>query len=66
MKKKYMLTNDTIDLNGIVLFRIKAIVNFGGVLAGDPGGYIESEKNLSVSGNAWISGDAMVSGEIFS
>ena len=45
------------------LFRIKAKINFGAVEAGELGGYIEKEDNLSENGNAWVSGDAMVYGD---
>ena len=60
--KKFELTTDTKMLLGRKLFRIKALISFGNVRAGDMGGYIEKEGNLSQSGNAWVSGDAEVSG----
>ena len=50
------------------LFQVVALRDFGPVLKGDKGGYVESKANLShdgdcwVSGNAWVSGDARVSG----
>lgn len=44
------------------LFRIKALISFGNVRAGDVGGYIEKEENLSQYGNAWVYGDARVYG----
>ena len=46
------------------LYRIRALVSFGVVVAGQLGGFVESEKNLdqSLSGNAWVSGDARVYG----
>ena len=62
-QKKYeLLKNDTITApNGKTLYRIKALIDFGVVLAGSLGGYIEKEDNLAHSGNAWVYGDALVS-----
>ena len=61
--KKFKLTSEFIvDISGVKLFRIKALIEFGNVKAGDLGGYIEKEKNLSHMGNAWVSGNAQVSG----
>ena len=61
-KKKYELTNKTIEFNGITLHRIKALKDFSNVKAGDFGGWVEKENNLSQIGNAWIGGDAKVYG----
>ena len=61
--KKFELTTDTKIFLGKKLFRIKALISFGNVRAGDVGGYIEKEENLSQSGNAWVYGDALVSGD---
>ena len=62
--KKFELTNEFIvDISGVKLFRIKALIEFGNVKAGDLGGYIEKEENLSHMGNAWVSGNARVSGD---
>ena len=58
--KKFELTSDFKMYLGMKLFRIKALVDFGNVKAGDLGGYIEKEKNLSHNGNAWVSGNARV------
>jgi hypothetical protein len=61
--KKFKLTSEFIvDISGVKLFRIKALIEFGNVKAGDLGGYIEKEENLSHMGNAWVSGNARVSG----
>ena len=60
--KKYELTSETKVFLGKTLYRIKALVQFGNVNAGDLGGWIEKEENLSQSGNAWVSGDASVYG----
>ena len=62
--KKFKLTSEFIvDISGVKLFRIKALIEFGNVKAGDLGGYIEKEENLSHMGNAWVSGNARVSGD---
>ena len=62
--KKYELAAETkVDFFGKTLFRIKALVSFGSVKAGELGGFIEKEENLSQSGNAWVYGDAEVSGD---
>ena len=60
---KYELTDDTVTLdNGTVLHRIQALRDFGKVKAGDLGGYIEKESNLSHRGNCWVDDDAKVYG----
>ena len=56
--KMYLGTSDFKMYLGMKLFRIKALVDFGNVKAGDLGGYIEKEKNLSHNGNAWVFGNA--------
>lgn len=61
--KKYELTDDTITVGGRILHRIKALKSFSDVEEGDLGGYVEKEDNLDHSGEAWVSGDARVSGE---
>ena len=41
MNKKFeLLFDDTIDVFGSKLFRVKAKINFGAVEAGDIGGYV--------------------------
>lgn len=66
--KKYELTAETkINFLGRTLFRIKACVDFttssgDEVHAGDLGGYVEQEKNLSHDGKCWVCGDAKVWG----
>ena len=65
MEKKYeILENDTIQVNGHKLLRIRALRNFWTVEKGQLGGYVESEENLSHNGNAWVFGDARVFGKI--
>ena len=57
-KKKYKLTNDSKKVDGRILYRIRALRNFGSVKKGDFGGYIASEENLSHDGLSWISDEA--------
>ena len=62
--KKFELTSETkINIFGKKLFRIKALISFADVEAGETGGWVEKEGNVNQSGNAWVSGDAMVSGD---
>jgi len=62
--KKYEIIKDdehsSRSLTGKTVYRIKALRDFGDVKAGDLGGYIESEKNLSHDNNCWVGGDAKV------
>ena len=60
--KKYKLTSETKVINGVELHRIKAIKSFGDIKDGDLGGWIESEKNLSQCGDAWVFDNASVFG----
>ena len=59
---KYELTDDVKEFNGNILHRIKAIKDFSRINAGDLGGWVESEDNLSHEGDAWVYGDAKVCG----
>ena len=61
--KKYELTSETKIVFGHILYRIKALSSFGCVSAGDLGGFLESEKNLSQNGDAWVYGNAEVYGD---
>ena len=59
--KKFELTSETkINVFGKKLFRIKALISFGCVEAGETGGWVEKEENLSQSGDAWVYGNAWV------
>ena len=61
--KKFELTSEFItNILGTKLFRIKALMEFGDVKAGDLGGYIEKEENLDHDGDAWVYGNAEVCG----
>ena len=61
--KKYELTDETIEVYGTALRRIKALKDFGNVKKGELGGYVESEHNLSQEGNCWVCGNAKVCGD---
>ena len=63
MEKKYKLTDETINLNGVTLYRIEALKDFGEIKKGNKGGFIESENNLAHEGNAWVSDNARVYGD---
>ena len=58
--KKYELTSETKVIDGVEVHRIKAIKSFGSVGKGELGGWIESEKNLSQRGDAWVCRHAIV------
>ena len=62
---KYRLTDMVLETEcGLVLHRIRALRDIPehGVTAGDLGGWIESERNLAQSDNAWVYGDVCVYG----
>ena len=61
MEKKYKLTEETKEWCGRTLHRIEALKDFGDVKAGDKGGWIEKEENLSHQDSAWVYGEACVS-----
>jgi hypothetical protein len=60
MYKKYELTNERIKVGSSTLYRIKSLIDFGDVKAGDLGGFIAYEKNLSHNGKCWVFGNAKV------
>jgi len=61
MNRKYELTSETKEVDGAILHRIRALRDFGNVKAGDVGGWVESESNLSHYGRCWIYDDAVAS-----
>ena len=61
--KKYKLTNEEIRVGGKKLRRIQALKTFGRVHAGDIGGFVEGEQNLSHEGKAWVCDNAVASGD---
>lgn len=63
--KKYELTEEKKVFLGTALYRIRALKDFelldGTIIyAGDLGGWIEKEDNLSQEDSAWVSGEAEV------
>ena len=61
--KKFELTSEFItNIFGTKLFRIKALIEFGNVKAGELGGFVEKEENLNHEGNARVYGNAWVYG----
>ena len=65
--RKYKLTSETISVvcndAEITLHRIQALRDFGYIKAGDLGGFIEKESNLSQDGNCWVYNTAKVYGD---
>ena len=62
---KFEATGETKVWLGIKLHRIRAVADIAalGIVAGAIGGWIEKEENLSVSGDAWVYGNAQVYGD---
>ena len=60
MSKKYELTDETMEWEGHTLHRIKALRDFNYVKAGDLGGWVESEDNLSQYEKCWLRDNARV------
>nr|DAF49599.1 MAG TPA: LbetaH [Myoviridae sp. ctuev19] len=65
MNKKYEFTGEEKVIDTHTLHRIRAVRDFGVVKAGDLGGWIEGEDNLSHDGYAWVYGEALVEGNAF-
>lgn len=62
MTNKYKFTGKTKEVYGKTLKQIVCVTAFSLASVGDVGGWIESDENLSQSGNAWVSGNARVFG----
>ena len=65
MNRRYeLIESDSITApSGAKLYRIRALQSFGNVIAGEVGGYIEYERNLSQEPcAAWVYGSARVFG----
>lgn len=60
---KYELTSKTLQCSRHTLHQIKALKNFGSIKAGELGGWVEKEENLSQYGNAWVYDNAKVYGD---
>ena len=60
--KKYELTGETEEIGGKILHRIRALIDIPkhDVKAGDLGGWLETEGNLSHNGAAWVTDSARV------
>ena len=63
MKKYELQPTDLTTPNGKPMFQVVALRDFGSVLKGDKGGYVESEDNLSHDGDCWVFGNAQVAGD---
>ena len=48
---KFKLTSETINVYGITLYRIEALISFGNVSKGDKGGFVEKELNINMYGD---------------
>ena len=60
-EKKYrLIEEETIEVGSHTLYRIEALRDFSDVKAGDKGGFIEHEDNLSHEDNCWVYDDAKV------
>ena len=73
MKQKYEFTGETMQYDGRTLHRIRALRDLDiytcrsgfcniHIKAGDIGGWILSEDNLSHEGNCWVDGNAKIYG----
>ena len=62
MGNKYKILHDQKEeiYDNVFAYRIQALKDFDDVKAGDIGGYVQSEKNLSQEGNCWIYDNASV------
>lgn len=60
--KKFYLTENYIEKYGRILYQIRALQDFGYMKAGELGGFIESETNLSHRGNCWVAFGAIIYG----
>lgn len=64
MDKKYeLLTDQSIEVDGHTLYRIRALRDFGVIGAGEIGGFVEGEANLSHYDACWIGDNARVRGK---
>ena len=59
--KKFKLTDETITNDwGVTLSRIIALKDFGNIEAGEKGGFVEKEENLSHENDCWVFDNAKV------
>lgn len=67
-KKFELVDDDTVVVDGVTLYRVRAVRDFGGtrrgrrvvVKRGELGGYVASEDCLSQKGLAWVYSDAKI------
>lgn len=66
MLKYRLLLSDRCVIDGVTLYRMQALKDFGDVKAGDLGGYIADSSQLSQNGNCWIysKSNKLVSGRV--
>jgi len=64
MDKKYeLVTEDSIEVEGHKLYRIRLLKDLSHVESGTLGGYIEKEENLSHKGSCFVTDNAKVYGD---
>lgn len=69
MREKYIIDKSKYKIlsNGTIVYRVQAMQDIrtksGDVYAGEYGGFVESERNLSQTRTCWLFGDTVVSGE---
>ena len=63
MNKYKLLKEQTIMVDGVKLYRIQALRDFGCVKAGDIGGYVQGFDNLCHQGDCWLYDNSMSYGE---
>lgn len=61
--KKFTLTNEIQSIDGVTLYRIKALHAFDNMKAGDCGAWIEHEDNLAQEAIFWIYDESRVYGK---
>lgn len=67
-KKFELVDDDTVVVDGVTLYRVRAVRDFGGtrrgrrvvVKRGELGGYVASEDCLSQEGLAWVYSEAKI------
>ena len=64
---KYEFTGEVKNIGGKILHRIRAVRDIPeqNVKAGDLGGWLETEENLSHDSAAWVTGEAWVMGRAY-
>ena len=60
MNKKYEFTGNKREILGKTVRQIRAIQDFGNIKAGERGGWIEKESNLSQADDCWVYYEACV------